>query len=232
MTTNKLKEKYFIISILLISVLYSSVNKQESHREGPYNRLVITNAMIIPGHGGPAYGPADIIIENDRIVQIISYNGLTGRSSKDKIPKGNRIIDATGMYVMPGLIDLHTHIRTPEIPLDYIYNMKLAHGVTTMVNGSGRGWDEALKQQKLSNENKINAPRMFPIRDWGPSRSRDPGKMPRSDKMEKWHDTNPQNISRLAKKLINEGAHVIRIGSLAWNAELFGAVAKAIYSAG
>ena len=59
---------------------------------------------------------------------------------------------------------------------------------------------EALKQQKLSNENKINAPRMFPIRDWGPSRSRDPDKMPRSDKMEKWHDTNPQNISRLAKK--------------------------------
>ncbi|GIT57698.1 MAG: hypothetical protein Ct9H300mP18_11270 [Candidatus Neomarinimicrobiota bacterium] len=32
--------------------------------------------MIIPGPGGPAYGPADIIIENDRIVQIISYNGF------------------------------------------------------------------------------------------------------------------------------------------------------------
>ena len=232
MTTNKLKEKIFIISILLISVLYSAANKQESHRKGPYNRLVIANAMVIPGHGGPAYGPADIIIENDRIVQIISYNGFTGRSNKDEIPKGDRIIDATGMYVMPGLIDLHTHIRTPEIPLQYIYNMKLAHGVTTMVNGSGRGWDEALKQQKLSNQNKINAPRMFPIRDWGPSRSRDPGKMPNSDKMKKWHDTNPQNITKLAKKLINEGAHVIRIGSLAWNAELFGAVAKAVYEAG
>ena len=150
MTTNKLKEKIFIISIMLISVLYSAANKQESHRKGPYNRLVIANAMVIPGHGGPAYGPADIIIENDRIVQIISYNGFTGRSNKDEIPKGDRIIDATGMYVMPGLIDLHTHIRTPEIPLQYIYNMKLAHGVTTMVNGSGRGWDEALKQQKLS----------------------------------------------------------------------------------
>ena len=121
--------------------------------------------MVIPGHGGPAYGPADIIIENDRIVQIISYNGFTGRSNKDEIPKGDRIIDATGMYVMPGLIDLHTHIRTPEIPLQYIYNMKLAHGVTTMVNGSGRGWDEALKQQKLSNHNKINAQIMFQIRD-------------------------------------------------------------------
>ena len=232
MSKNIIKQKIIIASIILISVLFSGENKQDLVRKGPYNKLVIANAMIIPGHGGPAYGPADIIIENDRIVQIISYNGLTGRGPKDKFPKGDRIIDATGMYVMPGLIDLHTHIRTPELPLNYIYNMKLAHGVTTMVNGSGRGWSEALKQQKLSNENKITAPRMFPIRDWGPSRSRDPGHMPTADKIEKWHDTNPQNISRLAKKLVNEGAHVIRIGSLAWNAELFGAVAKAIYKAG
>ena len=151
------KEKNFIISIMLISGLHSFGNTQDLNREGPYNRLVIANAMVIPGHGGPAYGPADIIIENDRIVKIISYNGLTGRKSKDKIPKGDRIIDATGMYVMPGLIDLHTHIRTPELPLEYIYNMKLAHGVTTMVNGAGRGWSKALEQQKLSNENKINA---------------------------------------------------------------------------
>ena len=32
--------------------------------EGPFSRLVIRDAMIIPGHGGPPYGPADIIIEN------------------------------------------------------------------------------------------------------------------------------------------------------------------------
>ena len=72
MTTNKLKEKIFIISILLISVLYSAANKQESHRKGPYNRLVIANAMVIPGHGGPAYGPADIIISLSRPILLLS----------------------------------------------------------------------------------------------------------------------------------------------------------------
>ena len=126
MSKNTIKQKIIITSIILISVLFSGENKQDLVRKGPYNKLVIANAMIIPGHGGPAYGPADIIIENDRIVQIISYNGLTGRGPKDKFPKGDRIIDATGMYVMPGLIDLHTHIRTPELPLNYIYNMKLS----------------------------------------------------------------------------------------------------------
>ena len=136
-----------ILTIVLLITVFCSA--QRISKEGPFEKLIIANAMIIPGHGGPAYGPADIIIEKNRIVQIISYNGKTGRGEEDPIPTGDRIIDATGMYVMPGLIDLHTHIRTPELPLDYIYNMKLAHGVTTMVNGSGRGWKAALEQQRL-----------------------------------------------------------------------------------
>tara|TARA_B110000438_G_scaffold84794_1_gene84357 strand:- start:910 stop:2520 length:1611 start_codon:yes stop_codon:yes gene_type:complete len=219
-----------ILTIVLLITVFCSA--QRISKEGPFEKLIIANAMIIPGHGGPAYGPADIIIEKNRIVQIISYNGKTGRGEEDTIPTGDKIIDATGMYVMPGLIDLHTHIRTPELPLDYIYNMKLAHGVTTMVNGSGRGWKAALEQQRLSNANLINAPRMFPIRDWGPSRSRDPGHEPPYNKIKKWNNTDPVQVLKLAKKLIKDGAHVIRIGSLAWNAELFGTVAKAIYEAG
>ena len=98
MTRNTIKQKT-VISLILLTVLFSAENKQNSVREGPYNKLVIANAMIIPGHGGPAYGPADIIIENDRIVQIISYNGFTGRGPNDRIPRGDRIIDATGMYL-------------------------------------------------------------------------------------------------------------------------------------
>ncbi len=84
--------------------------------DGPYDRLVIRDAMVIPGHGGPAYGPADLIIENDLIVQIISMNGVTGRPAGDTPPVGDRVIDARGMYVMPGLIDLpypHPHRAAP-----------------------------------------------------------------------------------------------------------------------
>ena len=119
-------------------------------------------------------------------------------------------------------IDLHTHIRTVPLPLQYVYNLKLAHGVTTMVNGAGHGWEPAFEQQSLSNAGEITAPRMFPIRDWGPSRSRDPGNAPPAAEMEQWHD--PAQAPELARQLIAEGAFVIRVGSLAWNAELFGAV--------
>ena len=196
---------------------------------GASGRLVIENAMVIPGHGGPAYGPADIVIEDGRIDQIISYNGVLGRGDAPSVD-ADRTIDATGMYVMPGLIDLHTHIRTEPLPLQYVYNLKLAHGVTTMVNGAGRGWQEALEQQRLADRNEIVAPRMFPIRDWGPSRSRDPGHAPESEVMEPWHD--PARAPELARQLIQDGAYVIRVGSLAWNAELFEAVCRAVEAAG
>ena len=199
-------------------------------RQGPFPRLVIANAMIIPGHGGPAYGPADIIIADNRIHQIIAHNGVTGRPVDAPVPGGDRVIDATGMYVMPGLIDLHTHIRNEPLPLQYIYNLKLAHGVTTMVNGAGRGWVSAQEQQRQSDANQITAPRMFPIRDWGPSRARDPGSAPPAPEIEPWHD--PSQAPELARQLIGDGAHVIRVGSLAWNDELFGAVARAVYDAG
>jgi hypothetical protein len=38
---------------------------------GPYNRLVIRGAMVIPGHGGPPAGPYDIVIERNVITQMI-----------------------------------------------------------------------------------------------------------------------------------------------------------------
>jgi adenine deaminase len=88
----------------------------DAARSGPYDRLVIRNAMVIPGHGGPAYGPADIVIEGDIIARIISYNGVTGRPEDAALPPADRVIDATGMYVMPGLIDLHTHHHAKQSP--------------------------------------------------------------------------------------------------------------------
>ena len=45
----------------------------------------------------------------------------------------DRVIEGKGMYVMPGLIDVHIHINTnKDVPAEYIYKLLLGHGVTTV----------------------------------------------------------------------------------------------------
>jgi hypothetical protein len=190
--------------------------------EGPYKRLVIRNAMVIPGHGGPPVGPFDIVIEGNTITDMIPFDAVTAeRRGATERASGDRVIDATGMYVMPGMIDLHMHVRTAPEPLPYVYYLKLAHGVTTLVPAPDRGLDSAMQQARLSAQNKILAPRMFPIWSWG-----DGTNYQREDL------ENPANAPKIARDMVNRGAHVVSVGDIGWSQALFGAVCKAVWDAG
>lgn len=47
--------------------------------------------------------PADVLIEDGRIARVGSLGGVSA----------DKIIDAAGMYVLPGLVDMHCHLREP-----------------------------------------------------------------------------------------------------------------------
>ena len=113
---------------------------------GPYDTLVIRGVTIITGNGGPPFGPADIIINGGRITDIRSA-GTPGLPMKANRPPANaaREIDATGMYVLPGFVDMHGHqgdIFKMNDP-DYAWKLWLAHGVTTVRGVSFYGGDAA-----------------------------------------------------------------------------------------
>ena len=83
---------------------------------GPYNRLVIRNVMVIPGHGGPPAGPYDVVIERNVISQMIPFDPVSSeRRGAGSRPTGDRVIEGNGRYLMPGMIDLHMHLRTQPI---------------------------------------------------------------------------------------------------------------------
>ena len=87
--------------------------------EGPYDRLAIRNVMVIPGHGGPATGPYDILVTGNVIAEMRQHD----RNNPDRM-QGDRVIEGENLYVMPGMINLHLHLRQESLPLDYIYYMK------------------------------------------------------------------------------------------------------------
>ena len=186
---------------------------------GPYDRLVIQGAMVIPGHGGPPAGPYDIVIEGNVISEMIPFDAVTAeRRGSTQRPTGDRVIDATGMYVMPGMIDLHQHFRTDALPLEYTYYLKLAHGVTTLVPAEGARLRE---QVSLSQENMILAPRLFQLYGWGATT--DYGRAALED---------PARAPEIARAMAQNGVHVVSLGSVTWDEDLFGAVARAVWDAG
>lgn len=190
--------------------------------EGPYQRLVIRNAMVIPGHGGPVVGPYDIVIEGNTITEMIPFDPVTAeRRGETSRPTGDRVIDGTGKYVMPGMIDLHTHLRSEPMELEYVYYLKLAHGVTTLVPAPDRGLENAMAQARLSAENRILAPRMYPLWGWG-----------QGTKFSARELEDPANAPRVAQQMAQQGARVVSLGSVTWDADLFGAAARAVWDAG
>src|SRR5688500_2483256 len=84
-----------------------------------YRRLVIRNATFISGRGTPGSnramppeGPVDIVIEGNTIVDMIPMDAVNaaGYGRAFQRPTGDRVIDAAGMYVMPGLVEMHAHL--------------------------------------------------------------------------------------------------------------------------
>jgi len=138
-----------------------------------YSSLVIRNGILINGLGTPAAGPVDLLIEGDTItdVRLVDPVSLSRAGPDRKRPEGETVIDATGMYIIPGLVDMHAH---PPADVDtcgprgaeYAYKLWLAHGVTTL-RTCGWGGDETLFPHRLlGEENKMVVPRLVVLQQW------------------------------------------------------------------
>lgn len=136
--------------------------------EGPWSQLILRNVVVINGTGAPAFGPADIVIEDDRIVQVMSVGSPGGVKEEPKRPKlaaGGREMDLKGHYVLPGLVDMHGHIGGEDqgVPAEYVYKLWMGHGITTIRDpGCGNGIEWCASEAARSAANQITAPRIFP----------------------------------------------------------------------
>jgi len=94
---------------------------------------LIRGARVFDGTGAPAK-PGEVLVRGERIVAV---------GTKVKAPRGARIVDAHGLTLIPGLHDLHTHLRSPayDAPEDMgkAWAGYLVHGITTVDDFSVSG---------------------------------------------------------------------------------------------
>jgi imidazolonepropionase-like amidohydrolase len=99
----------------------------------PDRQTLIRGAHVFDGSGAPA-SVGDVLISGDRIVAV-------GR--RLRAPRGARVVDARGLTLLPGLNDLHTHLRSPGLggpdDLGKAYAAALLHGVTAAADFSVSG---------------------------------------------------------------------------------------------
>ncbi|HKO98053.1 MAG TPA: D-aminoacylase [Pyrinomonadaceae bacterium] len=128
------------LALIFATMLPFSLVPNSAGQAKPQFDLIIKNGTIIDGSGRPGYR-ADLAIKTDRIVRIGSM----------KSAQATRLIDATGMIVSPGFIDLLGQSET-FVLIDPRAMSKVMMGVTTEITGEGESIapanDRTIKEQE------------------------------------------------------------------------------------
>ncbi len=111
--------------------------------DGPYD-LVIANGRVVDGTGNPWFR-ADVAVRGDRIVAVATPGSLAGAEAKERV-------DATGLVVAPGFIDILAHSREYLLTGDSRLIGKVTQGVTSEILGEGASDAPARKPAAFDGE--------------------------------------------------------------------------------
>jgi Tol biopolymer transport system component/imidazolonepropionase-like amidohydrolase len=96
-------------------------------RDIPQGKLYLRGARIVTMKGQEIIDRGDILIENNRIKAV-------GASKEMHAPADAKVIDVHGKTIIPGLVDIHSHMNSGRAEItdqEWSYAANLAYGVTT-----------------------------------------------------------------------------------------------------
>jgi imidazolonepropionase-like amidohydrolase len=130
--------------------------------------LILYNANLIDGIGQmPRYNET-IIVNEDKIIDIIDGRSLPENSVKFfyQLYPNASIVDLSGRFVIPGLFDMHAHVAGVHNNSfnstfsEEMINLLLAYGVTTIRNPGGPTMESVELKEAVSN-GSIEGPQIF-----------------------------------------------------------------------
>jgi hypothetical protein len=128
------------LACLLVGTLQISLGYGQ---EPEASLVVLRGATLIDGLGNPPLANATVVVEGDRIQSIFS--------GQDRdTPAGATLIDVTGKFVIPGLVDTHVHW---DVWMGEVY---INHGVTSIL-----AMADVSKEERTHSLTSLSTPRVF-----------------------------------------------------------------------
>ncbi|PYT70153.1 MAG: amidohydrolase family protein [Acidobacteria bacterium] len=190
---------------------------------GPERILVLRGGRIFDGTG-TAVHEGTLVIERNKILKILP-------PSSSDWPKNAEVVDVAGKTILPGLIDLHTHLTYPltegevlkapsgaDATLRAVEKLRyfLESGITSVRDVGSQG-DVTFRLKEWVRENRLAGPRVFPAGQFitaegGHSTENTP------DEWIRWMGatriaTGPDDWRLAVREQFHKGADVIKLGS-------------------
>ena len=190
---------------------------------GPERVLVLRGGRIFDGAGTAAH-PGTLVIERNKILKILP-------AASSEWPKNAEVVDAAGKTILPGLIDLHTHLTYPltegdllHVPSEADATLRaveklryfLESGITSVRDVGSQG-DVTFRLKEWVRDNRLVGPRVFPAGQFitaegGHSTENTP------DEWIRWMGatriaTGPEDWRLAVREQFHKGADVIKLGS-------------------
>jgi imidazolonepropionase-like amidohydrolase len=202
----------------------------------PAGVLVLRGGRIFDGTGAPIHEGTVVISEN-KIAKILPPNS-------NDWPIGAKIIDVSGKTVMPGLIDLHTHLTQPEdgehvnaisdsastlIAVDKLRYF-IESGITS-IRDVGSSHDIPFRLKEWVAKSRIPGPRIFAAGQFitgegGHSTENTPDEMIRAEGATRVA-SGPDDWRQAVREQFHRGADLIKLGSQFTPEEVHAAVSEA-----
>jgi hypothetical protein len=135
----------------LLFLLCSTGNGAQLAARNDTASLVFTHITVIDAAGSLPKSDMSVVISGRRIARI-------GKTALVEIPRGARVVDAHGKFLIPGLWDMHVHSGGYEAGKQNLPKL-LALGITG-VRDMGSPLDEILRLRAAVNEGRLAGPRM------------------------------------------------------------------------